>query len=187
MDRRALILAAWRVNRTFPVLIGVLLLANFAVFAFLSLRVSPELDEMERRYIARQATLRQGRQGEAQSPAAVFRRGQDDLKKFREVLPEKADFTALIGEIYALAGAESLSIDRISYAPKEIPEEGLQRYALSFSVHGDYAQIKRFIFAIEQSRRMLSVENISLAGGQSDRPGVDLKLQLVTYFRTGQP
>ncbi len=186
MERRTLILAAWRLNRTFPVLIGVLLLANIAVFAFISFRVSPALEEMERRYIARQATLRQGRQGEAQSPVAIYRRGQSDLQKFRAMLPEKTDFTALIGEIYALAGAEGLSIERISYAPKEIPEEGLQRYALSFSVHGEYAQIKRFIFAIEQSKRVLAVENIALAGGQPTRPGVDLQLQLVTYFRTGQ-
>lgn len=186
MDRKALLLAAWRLNRSFPLLIGGLLLANIVAYAVITSVVSPRIDELERRYIDRQADMRYGRRsGEGtRTPAAIFRQGEADLGTFRSAIPAKTDYTALIGEIFSLAAAAGLDIGSVSYAPKEIPEEGLLRYALSFSVQGNYEQIKRFIFSLEQSGRLVAIENLSLGGGRTGETGVELRLQLATFFRT---
>ncbi|MEJ2699546.1 MAG: type 4a pilus biogenesis protein PilO, partial [Desulfuromonadales bacterium] len=68
--------------------------------------------------------------------------------------------------------------------PKE-EEKGLLSDALSFTVTGKYEQVKKFIFSLEQSKRLIALEQISLSGGeQSGKEQVSLHLKLSTYFRT---
>ena len=138
MDRKSILLAAWRMNRRFPLLIGGLLLLNVTVYLLLTYGVAPRLDRLQRDLIEQQSFIRDVRKGGGgeQSPAAVYRRGLSDLEKFGAVLPDKNEFPALIGEIFSLAGKAGLTIDRIGYDPKEIAAKGVLRYGLGFSVRG---------------------------------------------------
>lgn len=190
MDRESILLVAWRLNRFFPLLIGGLLLLNVAAYLLLNHVATPRRDALERQLMDLQSRLRQSRQSaaEAKSPAEIYRQGEADLQKFRAAIPAKNEFPALLGEIFSLADRAGLSIERIGYQPKEVEGQGLLRYGLAFSVHGDYGQLKRFIHSLERSQRLIVIDGLTLSGGRE--PGeaqVELRLQLTTFFRTENP
>jgi type IV pilus assembly protein PilO len=193
MARESILLTAWRLNRRIPILIGGLILLNIAAYALMSNVVAPRLDALERRYIKLQSHVRElrltGETGAAEgSPREIHRRGEENLGQFRAAIPSRTDFTALIGEISSLAEKAGLSIDRIGYDPTEIAGRELLRYTLNFSVSGDYGQIKRFVYSLEQSDRLIAIEELSLSGGGESKEGkVNLRVRLSTYFKTDIP
>jgi type IV pilus assembly protein PilO len=186
MNKESIFRAAWRLNKGFPLAIATLLVLNIVAFALLTFLASPRINALERQYISLQNKVREGRQAgrEAERPQTIYRQGKEDLKKFWAAIPPQKDFTALIGEIFSLAKNAGLAIDQITYTPKE-EEKGLLSDALSFTVTGKYEQVKKFIFSLEQSKRLIALEQISLSGGeQSGKEQVSLHLKLSTYFRT---
>lgn len=193
MGRESILLTAWRLNRRIPLLIGGLIILNVLAYAIMSYVVGPRLDALERLYIDRQAQVREvrltGQKGAKDgSPREIFRQAKEDLHKFRAAIPSRTEFTALIGEIYSLAGDAGLSIDRIGYDPSEMTDRKLLRYSLNFSVSGDYGQIKRFVYSLEQSDRLIAIEELSLSGGGKSEGGkVNLRVRLSTYFKTDIP
>jgi type IV pilus assembly protein PilO len=194
MARESILLTAWRLNRRIPILIVGLILLNIAAYVVMSNVVAPRLDALERRYIERQSQVREvrltGQTGAAAgSPREIYRRGVEDLGQFRTAIPPRTEFTALIGEVFSLAGKAGLSIDRIGYDPKEVAGQELLRYTLDFSVSGDYGQIKRFVYSLEQSDRLIAIEELSLSGGEgkSKEGDVNLRVRLTTYFKTDIP
>ena len=55
------------------------------------------------------------------------------------------------------------------------------RYGLGFSVRGDYGRIKRFIFSLEQSDRLIVIDALGLRRGGEGEASVDLSLKLATF------
>jgi type IV pilus assembly protein PilO len=171
------LLAAWRINRWLPLLLLVWLLFNVGIYFWLSQVFSPHVEEQERQLLRQQNGQRQsGNVG-----ADALRPIRDDLQTFRQAIPGKSGLTALVQEVFSLATEAGLDIARVSYQPKELAEHGLLHYGLSFTVAGDYGQLKKFIFALEQSPRLLVIEEISLSG--ADGTTVNLNIRLLTYFR----
>lgn len=189
MARESMLLAAWRLNRGVPLLIAGLLLLNLVAYGLMTYVVAPGIDALERRYIDRQSLVREARQAgaAAASPQETYRRGQEDLGAFRAAIPSRTEFTTLIGEIFSLAEQAGLAIDRIGYDPEEVAGRGLLRYGLQFSVTGEYGEIKKFVYSLEQSERLVAIEGLTLSGGGPERGQVALRMRLSTYFTTDVP
>lgn len=170
------LLAVWRANRWLPLLLLVWLLFNLGMYLWLSQVFSPAVEEQERQLLQQQSEERQGGRG-----ADALQPIRDDLHLFRQAIPEKGGLTALVQEIFTLAAEAGLNIERVAYQPKEVVEHGLLHYGLTFSVAGDYGQIKKFISSLEQSSRLLVIEEISLSGAAGAT--VNLNIRLLTYFR----
>ena len=182
-----MITAVWRTNRTLPLLIAALLLLNLLLLLVGTRVVTPRVETLERRYIERQAQIRQAlhRQEQLATPQERFQRNAGDLETFWAAIPPRSEFTALIQEVFSLAEDADLGIDRISYEPRVESERNLLRYALSFSVSGNYSQIKRFIYSLEQSSRIIALEELALSGRESSEgDAVSLRIRLSTYFKT---
>jgi type IV pilus assembly protein PilO len=181
-----LIVAVWRTNRVFPLVIGALLLLNILAYLGISYFFAPRIAELERRYIAAQGDARQAIQRREQlaTPQQRFRTNTEDLQAFWKAIPPREQFSELIREIFSISGEAGLTIERISYEPKM--EENLLRYALSFSVAGNYGQIKKFIHYLEQSPRIIAIEELALSGKDaSEGEAVSLRVRLSTYFKLG--
>lgn len=187
MARETIFKALWRLNKVWPLVLGGLLVVNLGVFTGLNQLVLPNLETLERQFIEAQGLSRKSQQelAAAGTPLAAFHQGQEDLAEFREHIPPRSDLTTLIGELFSLAQQAGLSIDQVNYDPKEIAEERLLRYGLTFAVTGTYRQVKQFVYLLEQSERLISIENIALSGASEDGEGrVSLRLMLSTVFRT---
>jgi type IV pilus assembly protein PilO len=171
------LLAIWRANRWLPLLLMVWLLFNVGIYLWLSQVFSPQVEEQERQLLRQQNEQRQGGGGGGDALRPI----REDLQTFRQAIPGKSGLTALVQEIFTLAANAGLNIERVAYQPKEVAEHGLLHYGLTFSVSGDYGQLKKFIFSLEQSPRLLIIEEVSLSG--SDGSTVNLNIRLLTYFR----
>lgn len=187
MARESLLVAAWRLNRKYPLTILGLLGVNLLVYLLLARVVTPWVGDLERRFIEQQAQVRQAQRGLAAlaTPQSIFRRGQVDLERFLELVPPRREFPALISELYQLARASGLTIERINYDSKPATEADLLRQGLVFAVAGDYGQLKKFVYDLEQSSRLIVIEEIALTTGETaqGRTDVLLRLRLATYFR----
>lgn len=176
--------AVWQANRTLPLLLAGLLLLNLLLYAALVTTVFPAEEELEREFLAVQSQSR-GHATPRLNDAEALKAGQTELDRFYASIPPRAEFSALIGDLYRLAGESGLLLTQISYQPKELSAEGLLTYTLNFSVAGTYPQLKRFIHGLEQSSRLIMIESLGLKGeaASDDGEGVTLDLRLTTYFR----
>lgn len=182
---KRLLSAVWRVNRFLPLVAGVLLALNAGIFIVTRFVVVPEVRAVEER-LAGSLALANSPLGIARAQAALFRKAETDLAEFRRAIPAKEQFTVFLAELFSLAGGAGLTLDRITYSPKDDAESGLLHYPLSFSVQGDYVQIKKFIHSLEQSPRIIAIEEISLSGSSSETTHgnrVSLSMRLTTYFQ----
>jgi len=105
------------------------------------------------------------------------------LSKFRQSIPEYQEFTGLIEELLVLSGQARLNITQISYAIEDVKMSSLMKLKLNFSVAGEYEQVKKFIYSLEQSTRLMAINQVSLQ--ETNEQGVRLLLNLETYFHPG--
>lgn len=186
MAREPLWITAWRMNRMPPLIIGVLLVLNLAAWAVAILVVAPRQEELGQQLLDLQATYRAARQGDETPNAleAVYRSGRRDLQTFRDSIPPEEMLTGLIDELFTLSRQAGLQIERINYDPEELEKEKLRRYTLIFNVSGDYGQLKKFVYLIEHSPRLVAIEQLVLNAPRDVKPDrIGLRLSLTTYFR----
>ncbi len=184
MARASLLAAFWRQNRLVPVLLLVLLLINIGLQVWRVRMVRPQVAQLRQNLERQQQELERMRQLGARqdSPEAVYRRGREDLSRFYAMIPANSDLTGLIEELFNMAHRAGLEIDRIGYDPRKLEERPLLAYSLMFSVSGNYEQLKSFVYDIETSSRLITLDEITLSGaGGGDRP-VSLNLRFTTYF-----
>lgn len=120
----------------------------------------------------------------AVKPPATFAEARADIAKFREMLSNKADMTKIIRELNSLARGASLAIHDISYQSKKAGEEGIAPVSFSFPVEGRYSNIKNFIYKLESSKRLITIDDMSLekASGKED---IRLKIKVSVYLKNG--
>lgn len=189
MAGASLFLAAWQADKKLPLVIALLLLVNLGSFVALRYYLSPQVEHLERAYIERQAEIRKGHADERspQEPQDDLWSAKEDLQTFWQTIPVRSELTVLIGELFLLADEAELEINQINYDPKEVEGRPLLRYGLNFSVSGDYAQVKRFVYSLEQSERLIAIENVALTStGDEEQAQVGLSLKLSTLFRMGE-
>jgi type IV pilus assembly protein PilO len=181
------LLALWQLNKSWPLLLLVLLLFCTGLIIINQKFIAPGVDDLEREYIGLQERSRQARMVKtaAETPRAFYQRSIDDLGEFRDMIPPQNKFTSLVAELFQLADKANLRITQVSYQPKELKNTDLLQYGLAFSVSGDYTQLKKFIALIEASKRLIAIEGIALRSDMRSGNIAELQLQLTTYFRTG--
>lgn len=186
MRLSALVGHVWKFHHKALVALAVLLVLNLLLFVAISQWLVPQVIDQETLFLKQQAEMRTRlhAQGEgARSPEKRYVLASQDVSKFRQAVPEYQDFTSLIEELLVLSSDARLNITQIGYASEELDASPLLKFKLSFNVAGDYEQIKKFIHSLEQSARLLVIKQISLQG--SDEKGVNLLLNIETFFRAG--
>jgi Tfp pilus assembly protein PilO len=184
----------WRERRVLLAILGVLLAANTFFFFTYRLQYEERLKELEDRRDQAQARLTQQRSTRvlAERRLAAYRAISKDVADIytRQWSTEDQRLTALISEVKRLAIASELVPKSISYqrvAPHQ--QKGMRTNAeivtISFSVQGNYQQVRRLINLFELSRQFIIIDQIALNSAQNDT--LSLNLQLKTLFRDTSP
>ena len=183
MNRKPFLVAVWSAHRLLLISLGALFGLNVLLFAFLYFGVAPKLAQSDRELALLQQQLRKS---DAVAPQQGYEQGVKDYAQFSALLPSLRNFSELIGDLYALAEQCDLEISQIGYTQKELPDTGLLAYALKFSLTGTYDELKRFIYGLEESKRLVVIEQMTLnaAKGNEGVALVSLSLSLTTYFGT---
>lgn len=113
-----------------------------------------------------------------------------DIAKFKDMLPKKTEMTKIIRELDNLARGSSLAIHDISYESKKMrgsnPEDGadsISPISFSFPIEGKYSNVKSFIYKLENSKRFITIDDLSLdkASGKED---IRLKIKMSVYLKS---
>lgn len=94
---------------------------------------------------------------------------------------EAERFTALLREVRNLARQAGLLPESFSYPKELISDEGLVRRSITFSVTGNYEQVRRLVNFFELSDQFITLEQISLSG-VSGNDRLSIRLQFSTLF-----
>lgn len=190
MPRESIWTALWRINRPLPILVGILLALNLVAGGIAVWYVTPRQQRLESDFVQRQQAYREARatsQFDA-SPQGIFHQGLADLDALSKEIPDIDKFTGLLEDLFVMARKANLAIDQVTYHPSPVKGEDLVSYSLGFSVTGDYGQVKKFIYLIEHSSRLVAIDTLTLNAAGGRTPGeINLGLSLTTYFRTGAP
>lgn len=183
MIRKPFLIAVWSAHRFILLgLIGLLGL-NILQISILHFGVSQKLMKSEKELSLLQ---QQSRGSGSVAPMQSFAQGQKDYVQFLALLPSLRNFSELIGDLDALANQCNLEISQIGYTKKDLLVNGVVEYTLKFSLNGTYDELKKFIYGLEESKRLIVIEHVTLnADNGGEGTGlVNLSINLTTYFGT---
>jgi Tfp pilus assembly protein PilO len=115
---------------------------------------------------------------------AALQRAEADLNRLRsEVLLTRAH--AMIGvqlELARLARQFNINLQKVQYSNEKFEEEAVERFAMVVPLEGGYANLRKFLQAVESSQKFLVVEQVGLGTGRAGGVLLELNITLVSYF-----
>lgn len=166
------------------------LLANIALFALVVYPLSRKVADGQREADASAAALAQARRSHAAARATVAGKGQADeeLQRFYgDVLPP--DLSGARGLTFVrldqLAKKTGLRLRDQRAATQSERDSSLTKLTISVSLSGEYRDIRAFIHELESAPEFLVLENVDLSQSTSEARGIDVSVQIATYFRAG--
>lgn len=181
----------WREKRVLLAILGLLLAANTFFFFTYRIQYEKRLRDLDDRREQSETRLTQARSARlaAEGRVAAYRRIRRDVEDVytQQWATEAERLTALIREVKRLAAASQLPSRSYSFVREgragagEGAKVGAEVVGISFSVHGNYRQVRRLINLLELSRQFVIIDSIALSS--SDNDNLTLTLHLKTLFR----
>jgi hypothetical protein len=173
-------------GRYITLVLGLLAVANGA-FYFLATR--PKVQEY--------TSLQEGT-GPQQEALRARRAEVEEREGYHEALLQaEADLTTLREDILStrqqrlievqlelasLAGQFSIDLDSVAFDNELLREEELDKLVMTVPLEGGYANLRKFLQAVENSEKFLVVERVALGEGKRGGVMLQLSISLATYF-----
>jgi Tfp pilus assembly protein PilO len=164
------------------------LVANVLVFVLVVYPLSQRVAGGEAAAGESAAALRAARAAHADARATVEGKGQADaeLRQFYDdILP--ADMSAARRMTYLmtdqLASKIGLTQRGRAFADAPVRDSSLGKLTMTLSLAGEYTQIRRFIHDLEMAPDFLVLEHVELAQVEGQARGIDVTVQIATYYR----
>jgi len=112
--------------------------------------------------------------------AVLFQKQKQVFAGLLAGIPAQKDVPLLIRDLAQTARRLNLTVDAIN---SDIPAPGaggLTMLTFTFPASGSYPDVKRFIYEIESSPRLVGIQDLKLS---SEKGRVGLQMKLVTYIR----
>jgi len=157
--------------RTALVLATGLLVTNLLLYSLLIAPARGRLSDGETKY----AELKKRR-----TEALLFQKQKQELAGFMAGMPAQKDMPLIVKELVQTARKLNLSVAAINY---DIPKRGGEELAMltfTFPAEGRYSDVKRFIYEVETSDRLVGIQDVNL---DSDKGRVKLQMKLLMYIK----
>jgi Type II secretion system (T2SS), protein M subtype b len=121
-----------------------------------------------------------------QKKIPAYLQGLDEFEN--SLAASTAGYSAVSQEMSEVAQKNHVAIDDEKFHQKDVPGRNLTEVEIETSVGGDYANIVRFLNALQRSKSVyiidsLQVESQSVVPGQPALGNLRVNLHLRTYFR----
>lgn len=179
MDFNRLI-KALHFSRFFWGVCSILLILNIVFYAVFIKNQRNKIEEMQETYSAKRgSTLHKG------GAANATQNAREALAMFKDKLAPKAAFAEKFKRLNELLEKHGLPVSGMSLSPANQPEGPLQlwKYTASFTVTGPYGQLKRLLADIQNLKDLFCIESLSLENRSKDRPDVEMRLEVASYFK----
>ena len=177
-----------REHRGVALPVGIALVANVAVYAFLVYPLQLRVRSMEAR--AQTATLElKAAERDAASARAVQGgqgKAREELQKFyTEILPADLAGARRITYLHLaqLAEQTNLRSERRSASPAFERDSALGSLNITMVLEGEYEDIRQFVYQLESAPEFVVIDDISLTEGAEATAPLVLTLQLSAYYR----
>ncbi len=163
------------------------LIAAHAVFYAAIVRPAVRDDDLlseSTRPLQQQLKRREAEVQAREGTLAGLRKAEDDLRHLREdILSTKRQRMIQVQlELDRLARQFNINLDRVRYENSLLEDEGLERMGMTVPLEGGYANLRKFLRAVESSDKFLVVEQVALASGKEGGVLLQLSITLATYF-----
>ena len=112
--------------------------------------------------------------------AVLFRNQKSEFAGIMSGIPAQKDMPLLVKDLVQAARQQNLTVSTVKYdIPKRASGE-LAMLAFSFPAEGRYADIKRFIYDVETSDRIIGIQEMKM---DSDQGRVKMEMKLLTYIK----
>ncbi len=114
----------------------------------------------------------------------LYQRARHDLETLSRQLPLRKDLAGTISHLSTVGRGMGVSIPEMNFQPDQTTSSQWEKVNLQFNVSGSYANVRRFLAAIERSNEPFIIESMSL---QRDRQADQILVRLVVgiYTRNG--
>ena len=142
--------------------------------------------EARRAVVAAELEREKARVEASRVEAAVLKANAADAARLENEVLGAADteLVPTLAEINAMAREGGLRPQGQSYAPSQERELRFERVAIQMPVDGSYKALVGFIERIEESKRFITVDQVSLRASEQGG-GAGLAVSLSVYFRPG--
>jgi hypothetical protein len=177
-----------REKRGIVLLLAALAVANAALYGAVVYPLQQRVASADQRAAAAAIELASAQRefNAARDTVAGKERAEKALQRFYgEILPgdqsEARRITYL--RLADLARQSNLVSDHRTFAVEADRNSSLQRLEMTMALSGDYADIRRFIHDLEQSKEFVVITGVELVKRQQN-DALEVTLQLTTYYRT---
>jgi Tfp pilus assembly protein PilO len=112
--------------------------------------------------------------------ATLFKNQKSSFSGILAGIPAQKDMPLLVKDLVQTARLLNLSVSSVKYdIPKRASGE-LATLAFSFPAEGRYADLKRFVYDVETSDRLVGIQEMKM---DSDQGKVKMEMKLLTYIK----
>ena len=172
-----------------PLVIAVL--ANVLLYAVVVFPLGRQVASAETEANAERDLLNRARQDHRAAKATVTGKQQADaaLQKFyKDVLPvsDSAARRLTYTRLSQLAEQANVRLEQGANILTQEKDSTLMKSTTSYTLAGDYRDVRRFIYSLETTPEFVVLENVALTspGEQAAGRGLAMRLEIATYFRS---
>lgn len=174
-----------------PLILGVI--ANVVLYALVVFPLGRQVASAQDEARLQHEQLYRAQADQKSAKATVAGKQQADfaLQKFyKDVLPASAGIARKLTytRLAQLARQASVSLEHGNNAVKHEKGSQLSKLTTTYTLSGDYRDVRRFIYSLETAPEFIVLENIGLtsaSGEQQVKRGLAMTLEIATYFRSG--
>jgi len=162
------------------------------LFAVVVFPLGRQVASAEAEANAQHDLLNKARQDHRSAKATVAGKQQADaaLQKFyKDVLPVTPSVarTLTYTRLAQLADQANVRLEQGANAVEHEKGSSLSKLTTSYTLAGEYRDVRRFIYSLETTPEFVVLENVALTSPSEQAPGRSLavKLDIATYFRSG--
>lgn len=157
--------------RNMPIVLAALLCLDLLLYAALIAPAARGLRDGELKY----AELKKKR-----ADAVLFQKQKKDLAGIRAGILAQKDMPLLVKDLVQSARRLNLAVASVKYdIPKGSGEE-LSMLSFVLPAEGRYGDLKRFIYEIETSGRLVGIQNVKF---EEEKGRVKAQIKLITYVK----
>lgn len=112
----------------------------------------------------------------------LYQKQRKDIGTLVANMPTQKDMPLIVKELEQTARKRGLRVGPVNYDIPRSGAEGITMLTFSFPVNGRYADLKRFVYDVETSMRLVGIEKLDI---KADKNGEAMMLTLLTYIRMG--
>lgn len=174
----------------FPIVLAIV--ANILLYAVVVFPLSRQVASAEAESRSQRETLNRARQEFLEAKATVSGKQQADaalVKFYKDVLPASASIarTLTYTRLAQLAQQANVRLEQGHNAVEREKGSKLAKATTTYTLTGDYRDVRRFIYSLETTPEFIVLENVALTSAGDGAPGgrsLAISLDIATYFRS---